>query len=73
MSTSLDVLRDEGPMTLRDLTMATSRKMGGWTLLYDNVDAVMRVHEEGGEARCEKAEDWRDNRWSAVVPTSRED
>lgn len=64
MSASLEILRERGPMTLRDLTRATASRMG-WTLLYDDVEAVMRSHQAKREATVETtAGDWRDYVWS---------
>lgn len=62
---SLDILREQGPMSLRDLTAATAKRMGRSLLPYDDVEAVMRRHDE---ARCtERANDRRDSVWSAAA------
>lgn len=68
VSESLTILRDQGPMTLRDLTRATSIKMG-WSLLHADIDAVMRGHLADGTARRDTnaGVDFRDNVWAAVL------
>lgn len=69
MSDSLEILREQGPMTLRELTRATARKRNWGSLYYDDVDAVMHGHLDRGEVTREKAEDWRNDVWAAVAPT----
>lgn len=64
-STSLEILREQGPMTLRDLTRATARRRN-WSLMYADVDAVMHGHLERGQVTREKADDWRNDVWTAV-------
>lgn len=67
MSASLDILREQGPMSLRDLARVTALEMG-WTLLYDDVHNVMCRHEQRGEATCEPgSKDYRDAIWSATA------
>lgn len=69
-SVSLDVLREQGPMTLRELTGATAKRMG-WSLMYADVDAVMRRHAEDGDATCSSGADYRDSVWTAATTGER--
>lgn len=63
-SASLTILHEQGPMTLRDLTRATSLRMG-WSLMYDDVLAVMTVHLDASEVERRAATDYLDDVWSA--------
>jgi hypothetical protein len=66
MSTSLTILREQGPMTLHVLTGATAMRMQQ-TMLYADVDAVMRVHLDEGVVSCEgPPDDYRETVWTAV-------
>lgn len=66
-SASLIVLRENGPMTLRDLTAATANRMG-FSLMYAEVDGVMRRHLDRGQAACDAdAEDYRRSIWRAAA------
>lgn len=66
MSTSLAILRERGPMTLRELTRATSVEMD-CRQLYLDVDAVMHRHLEDGEVTLvEDGQDFREDRWAAA-------
>lgn len=64
---SLRVLREQGPLTLRELTRQTAMKLKLGTILYDDVDAVMRQAENLGRAKIATlAPDWRDHTWEYV-------
>ena len=71
MTTNLEILRDRGSMTLRELCGAISAARGH-AVYYDDLDGVMHAHLERGEVTREKADDWRNDVWAAVAQTPAE-
>lgn len=68
MSVSLTILRERGPMTLRDLTRETAIRMGH-DQFYTDVDAVMRRLASDGEVRLQRhrPDNWVENVWAAAL------
>jgi hypothetical protein len=66
---SVQVLREEGPLSLRDVTRLTARKMG-CSLTHEGVAAVLESAARRGEVVCiGTGGDYRNNIW-APVPVS---
>lgn len=63
-SQSLMILKEDGPMTLRELTRATAQRMQ-MVLMYEDVAAVMQGHLNDGLVAVEDAPDYRDKVWRA--------
>lgn len=56
-------------MTLRDVTRATAKQQG-WTVMYEDVNAVLRGAANRGEVEVlVDAPDYRDRLWRARVTT----
>lgn len=67
VTTSLRILREDGPMTLRELTRRTAMALG-YDQFYADVDAAMREHEKHGQATREEpppAAPYADSVWTA--------
>lgn len=63
---SVTVLRESGPLDLREITRLTAIRMG-WSLMYDDVDAVLRREQDAGRvALVSSAGDYRNQVWKAV-------
>lgn len=65
---SVLVLREHhAPMTLADVARATAKRQG-WSVLYEDVDAVLRGAEQRREVEVlVDAPDYRDRLWQARV------
>lgn len=63
---SVEVLRDMGPLTLREVTAETARRMGV-PQTYEDVAAVLeRERKRGRVARVSEGGDYRNNMWDAA-------
>ncbi len=66
LALSVIVLREQGPMSLRDLTAETAQRMG-WSLMYDDVFGVLAAAQQRGEVRSiDDPDDYRNQRWEAT-------
>jgi hypothetical protein len=63
---SVTVLRERGPMDLREVTRQTAIRLGA-SIMYDDVDAVLEREREAGRVRiAADAGGYRNRIWEAT-------